>query len=147
MSDTQTGRSPSEWIEHAIDLTPYAGQEVLIGFHYVTDDALNYNGMLIDDVTIPEINYGEDFENGSDGWEFEGWARVDNLLPQKFILRVVAQGNNRTEVIPLELDPRNRASLVLDTFGTDIERVTLIVTGATQETTREAEYTVRADSR
>ncbi len=147
VSDTQTGRSPSEWIEQAIDLTPYAGQEVLIGFHYVTDDALNYNGMLIDDVTIPEINYGEDFENGSDGWEFEGWARVDNLLPQKFILRVVAQGNNRTEVIPLELDPRNRASLVLDTFGTDIERVTLIVTGATQETTREAEYTVRADSR
>jgi immune inhibitor A len=147
VSKAQTGRTPSEWIEQTIDLTPYVGQEVLIGFHYVTDDALNYNGMLIDDVAIPEIDYEEDFEDGSEGWEFGGWARVDNVLPQTFILRVVTEGNNSTEVLPLEVDPQNRAALVLDTFGTEIERVTLIVTAATQETTREAEYTIRADSR
>lgn len=141
------GSKPSEWIEQSIDLTPYVGQEVLIGFHYVTDDALNYNGFLIDDVAIPEIGYSEDFEDSSEGWEFEGWARVDNTLPQRFILRVVTEGRNGTEVIPLELDRRNRASLVLDTFGREIERVTLIVTGATQETTREAEYRIRADAR
>lgn len=147
VSEAETGRKPSEWIEQTIDLTPYVGQEVLIGFHYVTDDALNYNGMLIDDVSIPEIEYEEDFEAGSEGWEFGGWARVDNVLPQTFILRVVTEGNNSTEVISLELDPRNRASLILDDFGTEIERVTLIVTAATQETTREAEYNLRADSR
>jgi hypothetical protein len=36
---------------------------------------------------------------------------------------------------------------VLDTFGTEIDGATLIVTGATQETSRKGEYSLRVDSR
>lgn len=135
----------SDWAEQSIDLSPFAGQEILVGFHYVTDDALNQNGFVVDDISIPELDYAEDFENGSDGWEFAGWARVDNRLPQRFILRAVLEGEDDTTVIPVELDANNHATLTVDDFGTSVDNVTLIVTGATQETTGDTEYRVNAD--
>ena len=74
--------SASYWEEQLVDLTPFAGQEIMIGFHMVTDDALNYNGIAIDDVSIPELDYFEDFEQGDGGWSHSGFARIDNILPQ-----------------------------------------------------------------
>jgi len=40
------------WFTMDFDLTPYAGQEVLLGFRYVTDWAFNEPGWWIDDVAI-----------------------------------------------------------------------------------------------
>ncbi len=135
----------SEWVEQTVDLSTYAGQEILVGFHYVTDDALNQNGFVVDDVSIPELNYAEDFEAGSEGWEFAGWARVDNRLPQHFILRAVLQGADGTTVLPLKSDATNHATLTVADFGTTVDNVVFIVTGATQETTSETEYDLRAE--
>jgi hypothetical protein len=66
------GGSSGEWIEERIDLSPYAGKEILVRFEYVTDAAVNGEGLLLDDVRIDAIGYEEDFEAGEGDWETEG---------------------------------------------------------------------------
>ena len=38
-------------------------------FEYVTDAAVNGEGLLLDDVSMPQINYSSDFESDDGGWE------------------------------------------------------------------------------
>ena len=51
-----------------VDLTPYAGSEVLVRFEYVTDDAVNGRGLCLDDFAIDEIGWADDAESDG-GWE------------------------------------------------------------------------------
>lgn len=95
-----TGQS-GEWVEEHIDLTPYVGGEVLVRFEYITDDAVNRPGMLIDDVAVPELGYTEDFENGVGDWVSEGWLLTDNVLPQRFLVQWVQPGNTTQPVTRL----------------------------------------------
>ncbi|OQY19487.1 MAG: hypothetical protein B6I35_11600 [Anaerolineaceae bacterium 4572_32.2] len=76
--------SSGGWIQEQVDISAYAGQEVLIRFEYVTDDAVNRPGFVVDDVAIPEIGYSSDFEEGEDGWETAGFMRHANVLPQRW---------------------------------------------------------------
>ncbi|MCP4548061.1 MAG: hypothetical protein GY835_16470, partial [bacterium] len=48
------------WLEEQVDLSAYAGQEILLRFWYITDPGLNLSGWLIDDVSIPEIGFSDD---------------------------------------------------------------------------------------
>ena len=43
------------WLQESVDLTPYVGGKVLVRFEYITDDAVYLDGVLIDDIAIPEI--------------------------------------------------------------------------------------------
>ena len=62
----------AKWVREIVNLSPYAGQEVLLRFEYITDDAVSHPGLFIDDISIPEIGYYEDFESGYGGWEPHG---------------------------------------------------------------------------
>ncbi len=136
--------SDSYWEEQIIDLTPFAGQQIMIGFQMVTDDALNYNGIAIDDVSIPELNYFEDFEQGNGEWSHSGFARIDNVLPQYFIVQVVTEGSNGTSILKMPLYPNNYGKLTIDNFGIDVERATLLVTAAMPFTAERAFYSYAA---
>jgi hypothetical protein len=80
------------WIQEKVDLSDYAGEKIQIRFEYVTDAAANGEGMVIDDITIPEIGYFSDFERGLDGWEAKGWLRINNLIPQTYRLSMITFG-------------------------------------------------------
>lgn len=86
-------RPEAAWIEESIDLTPYVGGEVLIRFEYVTDQAFTRNGLVLDDIAIPEIGFFDDAESESGRWVSEGWARIENRLPQEYLLQVVESVN------------------------------------------------------
>jgi hypothetical protein len=136
-----TGRSgakektePARWIQEQIDLTPYAGKTILLRFEYITDDAYNAPGWAIDDIAIPEIGYSDDVESGEGGWQAAGFVRVDNVLPQKFIVQLIESGNT-TRVVRVPLDAQNRGSYTLRGFGKDIARATLVVTAHAPMTT------------
>lgn len=91
-----TGRSTGNgplvpvWLEETIDLGQYAGGEVLVRFEYVTDDAVSQPGLCIDDVRIPELDYSYDVEQGDDGWVGQGFVRIDNSIPRRFLLQTFA---------------------------------------------------------
>ena len=63
-------RAP-KWVEEQVDLTSFAGKEILLRFEMVTDDAVNQPGLLLDNIAIPEIGYQDDGETGAGGWEAE----------------------------------------------------------------------------
>ena len=48
--------------------------------------------MLVDDVSIPELDYHSDFEKDDGGWQARGWVWSDNVVPQRTWLQAVQQG-------------------------------------------------------
>lgn len=132
-----SGRGP-EWIQESVDISKFAGKEVFLRFEYITDAALNEEGMLIDDIAIPEIGYTADFERDDGGWEAAGFARIQNVLPQDFRLTVITIGD-QTTVIPIELSPDNSAKIPL-TFDGGKNDVVLVVSGTTRYTRQPAAY-------
>lgn len=85
-----------EWVSHRADLTPYAGQNILLRFEYISMVNHENPGIAIDNIAIPEINYHDDAEGGSD-WTFQGWEWLDNRVRQNFMVQMISSGN---ETIP-----------------------------------------------
>jgi hypothetical protein len=133
-----SGAGPA-WLEEQLDLSPYTGQEVLIRFEYVTDDAVNRPGWTIDDVSIPEINFYDDIENGPNGWQAEGFVRIDNVLPQRFSVQLLEVGAE-VKVRPLSLDQTNYGTITVAGLGSTLERAVLVISGLTPVTTEPASY-------
>lgn len=133
-----SGQGPI-WLEESIDLSGYAGQEILIRFEYVTDDAVNRPGWTIDDISIPEIGFYDDVENGPNGWQAEGFARIDNILTQRFSVQLVEIGDE-IKVRPVYLDETNYGRTTVENLGSTIEKAVLIVSGLTPITTEPASY-------
>jgi len=129
------------WIEERVDLSDYAGQEILLRFEYITDAAVNENGLLIDDISIPEIGYRADFEQDDGGWQADGFVRLHNLLPQTYRLTLIRIGSSGILVEPLLLPSDNILDLSI-TLGGDFEELILIVSGTTRYTVQKTGYLV-----
>lgn len=137
-----TGRSGGEegpkWIWEEVDLSPYAGQEVLIRFEYITDDAVNRPGFVIDDVSIPEIGYFEDFEVDGGGWEPAGFIRHANVLPQRWLIQQIIFGPT-VSVQRLELDESQSGEWVIP-LSKEANRAVITVSALAPVTTEVAPY-------
>lgn len=135
--------SSSGWIEESVDLSQFAGKKVLLRFEYITDAAVNGEGLLVDDISIPEIDYFADFEEGADNWQAEGFARVENLLPQTFRLALIRKGG-QTTVETITVNPNQTAEINID-LGGDTREVILVVSGATRFTRSVGSYIVKIE--
>jgi immune inhibitor A len=127
------------WMQETVDISQYAGQNVFVRFEYITDAAVNGQGLLLDDVQIDGINYQSDFEAGADGWDAKGFVRVDNVLPQTYRLSLIKKGDTTT-VTNIEVKPDQTAEIPLSLKAG--EEATLIVTGTTRFTTIPAAYQI-----
>lgn len=133
-----TGSSDA-WLQQEVDLRDYAGQEILLRFHYVTDLAVNYTGQCIDQISVPEIGFvGQDA--GDDGWEADGFISIDNEVPQKYIVQVIKAGNG-LEVTEMELDEDNRGEMVIRGLESLREAV-VVVAALAPKTLQEAAYSL-----
>ena len=88
-----TGQSTT-WLADSLALDAYVGQEILLRFEMVTDDAINYAGIAIDDMSLEAVGYRTDLEADNGGWVSEGWIHTDNRLPQRAWVQIVEQGNS-----------------------------------------------------
>jgi immune inhibitor A len=135
------GGDTAQWLQESVDLSAYAGEKVQVRFEYVTDPAVNGEGLLIDDISVPSIDYFTDFESDNGGWEPAGFARVENILPQTFRLTlIVKHDNSETTVTPVTLDSENAADIPLDLQSGD--QATLVVSGSTRFTREPAVYSL-----
>lgn len=132
-----SGKS-SGWIEEKVDLSEFSGKRIWIRFEYVTDSAVNGEGMLLDDIAIQEVGYFTDFESDDGGWFAEGWVRMRNILPQEFLLALLTFGD-KVEVTTLQLSPENTIEVPIDLKDRDDEAV-LVVAGAARFTRQKAGY-------
>ena len=131
----------ASWIEEQVDLSMYAGQRVWLRFEYITDAAVNGEGMLLDDLAIPEIGYFSDLEEDDGGWETTGFVRVSNILPQTFRLALVIREKSQTRVEYLSLAEDNVVEIPFE-IGGDVREVTLVVLGTTRYTRQLASYQI-----
>jgi hypothetical protein len=135
------GAKPGEgtrgvWVDERIDLSVFAGKEVLLRFLVVNDAGLNYPGLLLDDLRIPEIGYTDDVEGGDAGWQAQGFVRTSGVLPQGWTVRLVREGPNGMAVESVVVGVDGRASVNLG----EGERGVLVVLPSTPYTSELARY-------
>ena len=137
------GDSPA-WVEESIDLSPFAGQKILLRFEYITDEGVNLDGWAIDDITIPELAFFDDGEEDH-AWQAQGFQRLTAPLSQRFIVQVIEMGET-TSVQRLSLDEANRGEVRLSGFGSTLDRAVIVVAAASDGTRQAApyRYSVRA---
>jgi hypothetical protein len=140
-----------EWFAERIDLSPYAGQEVLLRFEMVTDLIQTWGGFAIDDIAIPEIGFFDDAERHDAerrdaGWTAEGFTRATADLPQRWPLQLVTFGaDGQPTVTPLTVSDDGRLShTYMATPGS--RRPLLIVAAVAPDTLTPAPYTLAIDS-
>ncbi len=128
------------WSNEKIDLSAFAGKKILVRFQYNTDVKVTGHGWAIDDVRIPEIGYQSSFEDDDGGWTADGWARIDNKVPQKWAVWLV-EYSPATKVTRLELDGNNsvQAPITLPDNG----RATIIVGAMAPLTHVAAKYSLQ----
>ena len=107
-----TGTSDG-WQQETVDLSAFAGQEILLRFECITDDAISRPGLMLDDIAIPEIGFADDAEKGANGWDARGFVRIDNIVPQKYTVQAISlDAPGKTRQLPL--DNRNHGEWQLD---------------------------------
>lgn len=134
-----TGKT-NGWRQESVDLSQFAGQKVKLRFEYVTDLAVNGEGFLLDDISIPAIHYSSDFETNDGGWQATGFARLQNILPQTFRLALVTKSSNGStvQIIPIGTDQSADIPLTIGQNGA--QEIVLVVTGTTRFTRELAAY-------
>jgi hypothetical protein len=132
-NDTSEG-----WIEQQVDLSQFAGQQVQLRFEYITDGAVNGEGLLLDDVSVEALGYSTDFESDDGGWQADGFVRIQNRLPQTYRVSIIREGGE-TSVESFALAPGEPLSVKLD-FGSQMRDAVLVVSGTTRFTRQQALY-------
>lgn len=127
------------WVQESADLTPYAGQQILLRFEYVTDEGVHEQGFIVDDIAIPELSYADDAEAGDGGWEAAGFVRHSNVLPQTFLVQAILLSDNAVQVMPLALNVNQQGEWVLP-LSREWSRAVLVIAGMTPVTGSAAAY-------
>ncbi len=130
--------SRPNWILETMDLSRFAGEEIVLRFEYVTDSAVYTEGFLLDDLSISAIGYSEDFEDGDGGWIPEGFVRIENKIPQTYRIAVIERGDE-IRVREIDLDSLNQAQVQLH-FGDEVDDVILVVIGTSRYSWLPANY-------
>ena len=128
------------WIQETVDLTPYAGKNVFVRFNYVTDPAVNGEGLLVDDIAIQEIGYFTDFEPDEGGWVADGFVKVSKSLPQTFRVSLIKYGKEIT-VEKYSFKPGDVFQVPVD--GSSYDETVIVISGTTRFTRTPAGYKFR----
>lgn len=135
---------PARWIEESLDLTPYCGQRILLRFLYVTDDAVTYPGLCLDDLAIEAIGWHDDVESDNGGWKATGFLRTDNRMAQRYRLRIIEEGKT-AEVHEVPLSNDGTASFAVSSFGQEIDNAVVVIAALAPGATQPASYTLRCE--
>ena len=66
---TGSGDGSEQWL---VDLTPYAGRDVEVSISYASDEVVQTNGVVVDDIVVSTGEGSTSFEN--DGDVLDGWT-------------------------------------------------------------------------
>ena len=133
------------WVRQSADLSPWAGNSnLLLRFAYITDDAVQHQGLAIDDISIKEINWFDDVETEIEGWETAGFVRHTNRLPQTFIVQTLSISGNQTGTVTSHQPDANGRYEFIVPAHSDINHTILAISGSTPITVQPAGYHLTA---
>ncbi|MBL8147902.1 MAG: immune inhibitor A [Anaerolineae bacterium] len=89
------------WLPQSVDLTPFAGQSILLRFETVTQPGRESGGLALDNLAVAALGWADD--GAGDGWALDGWAQTVNTIPQPWLVQAVTTGSLTTpaRVLPL----------------------------------------------
>jgi immune inhibitor A len=128
------------WLHERIDLSPYAGQRVLVRFEHITDDAFNAAGLTLATIRVPEIGFADRL--GTTGWQTGGWVRIANTLPTRWLLGLVLYTTHGVVVRPLSLAPDATGTATITGLGRDVRRAVVAISPTAPQTTIPSGYTL-----
>jgi hypothetical protein len=107
----------------------------------VTDEAVQGDGFVLDDVEIPEINF-RDTASSDNGWIAEGFVRTGNVVPQPWLVEIIS-GDRTQPVRQLVVRRDGTASLELQAN----EKVVVAIAGLAPDSTQQPTYQLRLTPR
>lgn len=140
ISGRSGGGQDAVWIEETADLSDFAGQRILIRFAMQNDLVVNNFGFAVDDVSIPEIGWSDDFESNSSDWAADGFVLTHNYIPQVWHVRAVEEHADGS-ILVHDMAVENGAGALSVNFD-EIERLVVFVIGQTRYTSIPASYRV-----
>ena len=129
-----SGGQRSAWVHESVDLSAYAGRQILLRFEYVTDDSFNADGIALDGVEIPEIGF-HDSTQTDDGWQADGWVRIDDVWPQTYLVEALTP-TGPDPVQRMKIDATGHGTLRLANGQSEI----IVVAGLAPITTHSAPF-------
>ena len=82
----------SGWQRATVPLDSYAGRQILLRFHYVTDDAIHGAGFCVREMRVS----GGDISDRDGGWQPDGFVLVNNRVRQEWIVWLITDGPQPT---------------------------------------------------
>ncbi len=135
------------WKPETVDLTPFAGSKVVVRFEYLSIANRDDQGFAVDNLAVPELGFRDDAETDG-GWTLDGWQRVGNSVPQRFLVQAITTGSTahppavRSWIGPESDATSGQWKLALDAQ----EGVTLAISALSDETLQPATYSLQITS-
>ncbi|MCI0399467.1 MAG: immune inhibitor A [Chloroflexi bacterium] len=133
------GLSPA-WTQETADLSLYAGRPILVRFEVITDEAVHYQGFVLDDIAVPELAYLDDAESSAEGWQAAGFVHHANVLPQRFTVQLLLLGDGAAPVERWQLDEDQTGRWTVP-LSDEFQEAIIIISGNTPVTRQPAAYT------
>lgn len=136
-----TGQS-GDWVREEIDLTPFAGQEILLRFEYVTDPILTFGGLALDNIAVPEIglNEGAEMEAIDEAWLAEGFVRAPATVPAEWHLFSLSFETGTPQITPVSLNEDGHTALFPVSLNGVVRPPVLLVALSAPATLQPAPY-------
>jgi immune inhibitor A len=101
------------WVQEAISLHRYVGQEVLVRFEVLTDSSLLGRGFALDKIHVPQMGAIKALETAVSGWEAAGFVQTTGQLPQQWRLQLIQNGPT-PQVVTLPLNTLNQGQWTVE---------------------------------
>jgi hypothetical protein len=131
-------KDKSTWIQQQVDLSAYAGKQVMLRFEYVTDGAMSLHGFAVDDIEIPGVLTDDAETDG--GWQAEGFIRSTNLVAQRYAVQLL-RFTDKGATVDRRIVENGTLQLDVDTTN-DRKAPLLAVTGLAVRTTQAVPFEV-----
>ncbi|GAA0390415.1 hypothetical protein Acor_47120 [Acrocarpospora corrugata] len=103
LNGSTTGFEP-----HSFNLSAYAGQQILVGFQYISDGGVNEGGLLIDDITVG----GTVVSDGSSLTPFKTPTQIKPVQVKNWNVRLI--GLDESNKIALQAEFNGKTSISLN---------------------------------
>jgi hypothetical protein len=105
------------WVKESISLDDYVGRPVQLRFEVLTDYETDHlgtgRGFAVDDISIPELGYETDVEEGTGGWLASGFVQTGWQLPQQWAILFI-EGGPQPRVTQLPLNQLNQGQWTIE---------------------------------
>ena len=135
------------YVWDTVDLSAFAGREIMVRLEYVTDESTTADGLCVAGIQLPELGYDYEVSSGGGGWDAEGFFRISRPLEQQFSVQVVAwdEGRKNVGVQKLTLDEQKNGQLELKELRERFDEIVVVVVPMTRSTRQEAAFELRVE--